>query len=81
MNLKIEGVCFCDHCNKEFEWYYIVPQSIEDRLYNVNILPKNKQSLQTVIKKGNGKWDVSVRCSCCDRLIFFSIKEYTNEKV
>ncbi|UAT29431.1 hypothetical protein K7T73_12555 [Bacillus badius] len=69
----------CEKCEKEFEWYYQVPQLWGTGL-TADFLPQDKSAASALgrsIEKNGYKipLQVSARCTKCDHLNNFDIKQ------
>lgn len=70
--MKIERKHKCHGCNKEFEWFYQVPQRMSRNL-EVEEIPKNKALVSSVKKSVekdgyNIPLEVMIHCPHCDEL-------------
>lgn len=77
--MKIEEICSCKHCKKNFEWFYQVPQRLGSRL-DVEAIPNGKVGLYQItksIEKDGYKMPLEaiVYCPECGKLNDIKIEE------
>ncbi|MEK3993726.1 hypothetical protein MKY29_03140 [Psychrobacillus sp. FSL K6-2365] len=77
--MLIEDKHECESCNKEFDWYYLVPQKWSNRIEAV-VLPKGKTSVRKVEERVEKKGyflplRVSLYCPDCGSLNTFNVEE------
>ncbi|MGG0483062.1 hypothetical protein ABEY65_06650 [Priestia aryabhattai] len=59
----LEGKHTCEDCNKEFEWFYVVPEHMDSRTYGVVKIPKGKQGVR-VIEADKNRMPITVSAYC-----------------
>ncbi|MDR4948112.1 hypothetical protein [Neobacillus cucumis] len=75
--MMLEGIqkCQFDDCGKEFEWFYQIPDHIDQTLYSVHVQPKGKESLYQIIDRDENRipTKATAYCTHCDKLNTFEI--------
>ncbi|WP_409275825.1 hypothetical protein V1499_09840 [Neobacillus sp. SCS-31] len=72
--MMLEEKHLCENCNKEFEWYYIVPQHMSSGHFKTHVIPRNKSEVKHVNAHINKvPTNVTVHCSNCDHLNTFDV--------
>lgn len=63
--MKIEGICKCQNCNGNIEWYHILGQNAENNsMYDVDSETTDKENLNSVIEsKKEGKYNKPVKAT------------------
>ncbi|MDN4862809.1 hypothetical protein [Priestia megaterium] len=61
----LEGKHTCEECNKEFEWFYLVPEHMDSRSFEVARIPKGKQGVR-VIEEDKNRMPITISAYCAD---------------
>jgi hypothetical protein len=57
----IEDKQTCEYCQKEFEWYYIVPQDWNSSKLKAHVIPKGKATVNHVLERNNERIPTKVQ--------------------